>query len=61
MGWYQYIIITTTIMFRIVLSYLVPDDDLWISDFLVDVGVSRTKLGCTVLSTASWIVPYRHY
>ena len=38
--------------------YLLPDDDLWISNLLVDVGVSRTKLGCTVLSAASWIVSY---
>ena len=30
----------------------------WISNLLVDVGVSRTKLGCTVLSAASWIVSY---
>ena len=30
----------------------------WISNLLVDVGVSRAKLGCTVLSAASWIVSY---
>ena len=28
-------------------------DDLWISNLLMDVGVSRTKLGCTVLSAAA--------
>ena len=25
-------------------------DDLWMSNLLMDVGVSKTKLGCTVLS-----------
>ena len=28
-------------------------DDLWISNLLMDVGVSRTKLGCTVLSAVA--------
>ena len=32
-------------------SYLI--DDLWISNLLMDVGVSRTKLGCTVLSAVA--------
>ena len=31
----------------------------WISNLLMDVGVPRTKLGCTVLSAVSWIVSYR--
>ena len=33
--------------------YLLPDYDLWISNLLMDVGVSRTKLGCTVLSAVA--------
>ena len=28
-------------------------DDLWMSNLLMDVGVSRTKLGCTVLSAVA--------
>ena len=28
-------------------------DDLWISNLPMDVGVSRTKLGCTVLSAVA--------
>ena len=32
-------------------SYLI--DDLWMSNLLVDVGISRTKLGCTVLSAVA--------
>ena len=28
-------------------------DDHWISNLLMDVGVSRTKLGCTVLSAVA--------
>ena len=48
---YIYIYIHTCVYTYIDTFYLI--DDLWISNLLMDVGVSRTKLGCTVLSAVA--------
>ena len=45
---YIHIYVCIYIYIYIYTFYLI--DDLWISNLLMDVGVSRTKLGCTVLS-----------
>ena len=47
----MYIQHTTCIYIYIYTFYLI--DDLWTSNLLMDVGVSRTKLGCTVLSAVA--------
>ena len=48
---YIYIYIYVYVYIYIYTFYLI--DDLWISNLLMDVGVSRTKLGCTVLSAVA--------
>ena len=48
---YIYVCMYIYIYIYIYTFYLI--DDLWISNLLMDVGVSRTKLGCTVLSAVA--------
>ena len=48
---YTYVSVYVYIYIYIYTFYLI--DDLWISNLLMGVGVSRTKLGCTVLSAVA--------